>query len=112
MKLKSRHRSIAAIAGTTVIASLGAVPVVRADTGNLFATELLGTGYMLADKHEAEGKCGEGKCGASDETKDPGEGKCGASQDKSGTEGQCGASGESKEDAEGKCGEGKCGGSA
>jgi uncharacterized low-complexity protein len=78
----------------------------------LFAAEALGSGYLLADKHEMEGKCGEGKCGASDESKDSGEGKCGASEDKTATEGKCGASDNSKDDAEGKCGEGKCGGAA
>ncbi|MGD8832748.1 MAG: hypothetical protein PVF57_19230 [Pseudomonadales bacterium] len=107
MKLKNRRKSIAVLAGSTVVVTLGAVSATHADTGSLFAAEALGSGYLLADKHEMEGKCG-----ASDESKDSGEGKCGASEDKTATEGKCGASDNSKDDAEGKCGEGKCGGAA
>ena len=63
-----------------------------------FAVEPLSQGYQLAAaKTPGEGKCGEGKCGAS--AKASTEGKCG--------EGKCGAS--AKAGAEGKCGEGKCG---
>lgn len=75
-----------------------------------FAVKQLGSGYQVTTPDgtkAAEGKCGEGKCGA-EMKKDAGtkaaEGKCG--------EGKCGA--EMKKDAgtkaaEGKCGEGKCG---
>ena len=58
---------------------------------------------QLADSHK-QGKCGEGKCGASMKEKSRdgkcGKGKCG--------EGKCGASMKEKS-RDGKCGEGKCG---
>jgi len=90
---------------------------------NPFGMKALTKGYMVAD---AEGKCGEGKCGgdkkagaattddgqaaapaAGDEKATEakcGEGKCGA--DKKATEAKCGAD---KKAHEAKCGEGKCG---
>lgn len=95
----------------------------------LFQVADLGTGYMVAQttpaapatpakpakpaadaatKRDAEGKCGEGKCGA-DKTKAAAEGKCGADKTKAAAEGKCGAD-KQKAAAEGKCGEGKCGG--
>ena len=106
----------AAITGSLVLA------------GTAFAATPLAQGYMLgAHDHAsapaktadgkakaAEGKCGEGKRGATTDAKSKGvEGKCG--------EGTCGAKADaSKPDAkkapakgmEGKCGEGKCGGAA
>jgi uncharacterized low-complexity protein len=94
---------------------------------SLFSTADLASGYMVAQAtpatpaKPAEGKCGEGKCGAecmkkmSDKgmkesdakaqcDKMKAEGKCG--------EGKCGADKDKKDKAahEGKCGEGKCGG--
>lgn len=68
---------------------------------NPFSANSLESGYQLAqaDTKAREGKCGEGKCGAKEESKKA-EGKCG--------EGKCGAKDDSKK-AEGKCGEGKCG---
>ena len=72
---------------------------------NPFSVAELPAGYMLA---AAEGKCGEGKCGASKAKEMKcGEGKCGASKAKEMKcgEGKCGAS----KAKEMKCGEGKCG---
>ena len=100
--LKVAKKPIVAIVGSTFVATLGLASVVHADT-NLFTANELDRGYDLAAA-DAEGKCGEGKCGADTESKDS-EGKCG--------EGKCGADTEDKDtedkDAEGKCGEGKCG---
>ena len=73
---------------------------------SVFQTADLGAGYMVASAGEkgAEGKCGEGKCGADKKAEGKcGEGKCGADKKKAAdkkAEGKCG---------EGKCGEGKCG---
>ena len=100
--LKVAKKPIAAVVGSTFVATLGLASVAHADT-NLFTANELDRGYDLAAA-DAEGKCGEGKCGADTESKDS-EGKCG--------EGKCGADTEDKDtedkDAEGKCGEGKCG---
>ena len=77
---------------------LGAASATVSAAENPFASQSLESGYQVAGHHaekSAEGKCGEGKCGAKSES----EGKCG--------EGKCGA----KSESEGKCGEGKCGGS-
>ena len=75
---------------------------VLADTANPFAMTDLSQGYQVAMSNgsEAEGKCGEAKCGGSKPKAS--EGKCGDSKP---AEGKCGAS----KPAEGKCGEGKCG---
>ena len=86
---------------------------------SLFQAADLGAGYMVAQAKEAEGKCGEAKCGAEcmkkmaekgmkeadakakcDKAK--AEGKCG--------EAKCGAEKTKSKAEEGKCGEGKCGG--
>jgi uncharacterized low-complexity protein len=96
---KKTLKPIAAALGTTFVVSLAASPVANA-AENPFQLNALTNGYMVAD---AEGKCGEGKCG----DKEEGEGKCG---DKEEGEGKCG----DKEEGEGKCGdkgegEGKCG---
>lgn len=76
---------------------------------NPFAMTEIAGGYMVAEA--AEGKGGEGKCGAEKKAAKEGkcgEGKCGAEK-KAAAEGKCGA--EKKAAKEGKCGEGKCGGS-
>ncbi|PLW81038.1 hypothetical protein CWI75_17845 [Kineobactrum sediminis] len=86
------------IAGISFLAGSLAFPL-SAAAENPFSAIDLGNGYQVASK-DAEGKCGEGKCGGAEETKTA-EGKCG--------EGKCGGAEETKA-AEGKCGEGKCGG--
>ena len=86
---------MAAALGVTFAVSISASPLVNAAENPFAMTDLGHSAYMLVG-NDAEGKCGEGKCGGE---KKEAEGKCG--------EGKCG--GEKKE-AEGKCGEGKCGG--
>jgi uncharacterized low-complexity protein len=92
---------------------------------SVFATSDLASGYMVAQAtpatpaKPAEGKCGEGKCGAACMKKMKDEGKsekdAKAHCDKMKAEGKCGegkCGGDKKKDkaGEGKCGEGKCGG--
>jgi len=98
MQTRNKILPIGAFIGTAFATSLAATSPVAADESRLFEASELNTGYLLAAKRDAEGKCGEGKCGA--DAKADAEGKCG--------EGKCGA--DAKADAEGKCGEGKCGG--
>lgn len=88
---------LAATVGAAVVASALSAPVAQA-AENPFAASDLNAGYQLAS--QAEGKCGEAKCGADKKA----EGSCG----EKGAEGKCG---EDKK-GEGKCGEGKCGGDA
>ena len=111
---------VSAALGTAFAASLAAGSA-SADTGtNPFGVTDLGSGYQVA---QSEGRCGEGKCGASGEReREPSaEGRCGGSAEgerKQEGEGRCGGSGEgrqhgegNKSGGEGRCGEGKCGGS-
>ena len=105
--LNRKVKPIAALIGTAFVASLATANV--ANAGELFTTAALDAGYDLLAQADAEGKCGEGKCGEDKGT----EGKCG--EDK-GAEGKCGEDkgaegkcGEDKAEGEGKCGEGKCG---
>lgn len=96
----SKKTSIALAAGAALTAGLAFSPLASADA-NPFASAELSSGYMQLAEKDAEGKCGEAKCG--EDMKKDGEGKCG--------EAKCG--GEMKDDmkdAEGKCGEAKCGG--
>jgi uncharacterized low-complexity protein len=93
--LNKRLKPITVAVGTAFAASMAAASFADVKDDPFGATSL-DAGYDLLAKGEAEGKCGEGKCG--DEAKGEGEGKCG--------EGRCG---DAKDDAEGKCGEGKCG---
>jgi uncharacterized low-complexity protein len=115
MKLKSNRKTVAALAGSAFITTLGLAGFAQADGQPVFLANDLDGGYLLAAKADAEGKCGEGKCGASGESKDSAEGKCGEGKD---AEGKCGESKDTEgknsesKDAEGKCGEGKCGGAA
>lgn len=100
-------KSIALAVGGAFALSLSAATVSAAE--NPFAIKTLSSGYQVADNHAdkgADGKCGEGKCGAEKKAHDGkcGEGKCGA--EKKAADGKCGAD---KKAADGKCGEGKCG---
>ncbi len=91
----SNKTLIAAAVGTAFAATLAA-PVASA-ASNPFALSALSAGYQVADNHAAkpvEGKCGgkteaemkakEGKCGNTAKMKDGkcGEGKCGATKGK------------------------------
>jgi uncharacterized low-complexity protein len=103
-------KSIALAVGSAFALSLGTAVI--AATDNPFEIKTLSSGYQVADNHAekgADGKCGEGKCGAEKAADGKcGEGKCGADKTKEGKcgEGKCG--GKEKME-EGKCGEGKCG---
>ncbi|WPL17422.1 hypothetical protein Thiowin_02433 [Thiorhodovibrio winogradskyi] len=73
-----------------------------ADSGNPFLAQPLSSAHIQLA--QAEGKCGEGKCGGQEGT----EAKCGADKE---SEGKCGGGDKGAEGkGEGKCGEGKCGG--
>ncbi len=107
MTRKNNIKALTLATGTALALGLASTAAF-ADNTNPFDMNELSQGYQVAME---EGKCGEGKCGAS-KTKSSegkcGEGKCGASKTKT-TEGKCGDS--KTKSAEGKCGEGKCGGS-
>lgn len=93
MQTKDKLKPLAAAMGAALTATVMGMSTGQASENPFGMTKLSG-GYMVADAHKgAEGKCGEGKCGASKAK----EGKCG--------EGKCGAD----KAKEGKCGEGKCG---
>ena len=79
MSQKTTLKPLAIALGAAFATSLAATPVANA-TENPFAMSDLSSGYMVAEK--AEGKCGEGKCGASKMTDKVKEAKCG--------EGKCG----------------------
>ncbi len=81
MAMQSK-KTLAAAVGTAFLASVALAPLASA-AENPFQLDRLAGGYNLAEKGDAEGKCGEGKCGE----------------------------GKAKSEGEGKCGEGKCGGS-
>ncbi len=86
---------LAVVLSTSFAILLTASPVVNA-ADNPFAASKLSNGFMIADN--ADGKCGEGKCG--DKKKE--DGKCGEGKrgDKKKEDGKCG----DKKGAEGKCG--------
>ncbi|MBD3648481.1 MAG: hypothetical protein HUJ31_13750 [Pseudomonadales bacterium] len=130
MKLKTSRKALNVAIGTAMVAGLAASPVTLADSNPFGATELSGGDRQMAAKADAEGKCGEAKCGADASKassegscgadKAGGEGSCGADADKAAAEGSCGGKAEAegncgaakeqaKAGAEGKCGEGKCG---
>jgi uncharacterized low-complexity protein len=103
-------KSIALAVSGAFALSLGTAAIAASE--NPFEIKTLSSGYQVADNHadkSADGKCGEGKCGAEKAADGKcGEGKCGADKTKDGKcgEGKCG--GKEKME-EGKCGEGKCG---
>jgi len=82
----SKKSLITTAIGSAFVASMTAAPIASA-AENPFALSGLTNGYQVASNHgakPAEGKCGEGKCGAKDKEKEKAtEGKCG--------EGKCGA---------------------
>ena len=105
-----KKTAMTAFSAAMLASSMASVAV--ADT-NPFAAKMLNSGYQIANyAKDAEGKCGEAKCGADKAAK---EAKCGADKaakeakcgaDKAATEAKCGADKAAKE---GKCGEAKCG---
>jgi uncharacterized low-complexity protein len=112
MTKNSRTKKPLALAiGGAFAATLAASPIANAADNPFGMTQLSG-GYMQVA--QAEGKCGEGKCGGSKAAKSSSEGTCGGSKQSEGkpmAEGKGGgAEPAAKPVAEGKCGEGKCGG--
>ena len=83
MSVKNNKKSLVLVLGTTMTATLAGMGAVDASE-NPFSMSSLRGGYLQV----AEGKCGEGKCGAKMVT--------------GGAAGETGVT-------EGKCGEGKCG---
>ncbi len=128
MAEKQVAKPVALAVGAALAGSFAVTGTANADTGvSPFQMTTLSAGYLLGgaaggDKQakEAEGSCGEGKCGGDKEA----EGSCGGDKEAEGScggdkeaEGSCGGDKEAegscggdKEEAEGKCGEGKCGG--
>ena len=110
MSEKQVGKPVAVAVGAALAGSFAAAQA-DSDSGvSPFAITTLGAGYLLGAQ-EAEGSCGEGKCGGDKEA--GGEGSCGGDKEGEGScggdkegEGSCGGD---KEEAEGKCGEGKCG---
>ena len=79
-------RPVALAVGAALAGSFGVSGIANADSGvSPFAMTTLSAGYLLSagegsggDK-DAEGKCGEGKCGGDKDAEGKcGEGKCGA----------------------------------
>ena len=111
MKKINKKALVAALA-FSVGAAAQASTIDNALSNPLFSlTELNGNAILIA--HDAEAKCGEGKCGADKKAKVKAksvESKCGADKKAKvkakSAESKCGAD---KKAAEAKCGEGKCG---
>jgi uncharacterized low-complexity protein len=115
MSERKLAKPVALAVGAALAGSFAMTGLANADTGaSPFAMTTLSSGFLLGagegncggDKgdKDAEGECGEGKCGGDKDAEGKcGEGKCGGDKD---AEGSCGE----EKDAEGKCGEGKCGG--
>jgi uncharacterized low-complexity protein len=113
MSEKSTKKPLAIAVGAAFVTTLAGTSVANA-AENPFAMSELSGGYMVAESHGPEGKCGgekkaaeEGKCGGEKKTAEEGkcgEGKCGGEK-KAAEEGKCG--GEKKTAEEGKCGAGK-----
>jgi uncharacterized low-complexity protein len=105
--MKNRKTQLILATGAAFAATAVLSPAALA-ADNPFGMTKLGSGYQLAQADKkADGKCGEGKCGADkakpkadDKKKD---GKCG--------EGKCGGDKKAADPKmkDGKCGEGKCG---
>ena len=110
MAEKQVAKPVALAVGAALAGTFAVTGTANAETGaSPFSMTTLSAGYLLGlaggdqEAKEAEGSCGEGKCGGDKEAE--AEGSCGG--DKEG-EGSCGGD---KKDAEGSCGEGSCGGS-
>jgi uncharacterized low-complexity protein len=76
------QKTLALAVGGALALSVSTVSFAEAE--NPFAIKSLSSGYQVADNHEkaADGKCGEGKCGAEKGAEKAKDGKCG--------EGKCG----------------------
>ena len=118
MKLNKAAKSTSIALGVAMTSGIS-TSIAQADTNPFYATAL-SSGYMQV----AEGKNGEGKCGADKMIKKSSEAKCGADKMKTksseakcgadkmttkSSEAKCGADKKVKKSSEGKCGEAKCG---
>ncbi|AHF04198.1 hypothetical protein MARPU_10315 [Marichromatium purpuratum 984] len=90
IKTKTTLTTASGLLGAALVGSLAAVAPASAEQ-NPFAATVMDSGYMQLASADAEGKCGEGKCGGDKDS----EGNCGGDKG-----------------MEGKCGEGKCGGAS
>lgn len=92
MSKKDESKYLAAAIGTAFAATMAFAGTAAADANPFQAGDLDG-GYMQlaahhADDKDAEGKCGEAKCGGDKaEKKEDAEGSCGGDKDR---EGSCG----------------------
>ncbi|HDY85424.1 hypothetical protein LCGC14_0600300 [marine sediment metagenome] len=116
----TKKTTIALAASAALTAGLALSPMTVSADVNPFGNTELSSGYMqLAEStnKDAEGKCGEAKCGADKKAEKMKEAKCGADK-KAAHEAKCGA--DKKAAHEAKCGsemkekaekmkEGKCG---
>jgi len=112
--MKTKKSRLTLATGATLAATIGFAPVAQA-ADNPFGMQKLDAGYQLAQADKkVDGKCGEGKCGASkkvdDKKKDA---ACGA--DKKMKDGKCGAAKPDDKKKDGACGgskakDGSCGG--
>ena len=102
--MKTQNMQLKLATGAALAATFALAPLAQA-ADNPFGMQKLGAGYQLAqgDK-KVDGKCGEGKCGATRKVEEKKkDGACGGTKAK---DGSCGAS---KADAKKK--DGACGGS-
>ncbi|MGQ0658798.1 MAG: HvfA family oxazolone/thioamide-modified RiPP metallophore [Chromatiales bacterium] len=121
MHQKVKVHSLAVAVGTVFAVNLMTVSSSADAAENPFRSNSLAGGYLVAEQHEAEGKCGEGKCAvktiktmdadsdgsiSKDEFMKKHE-QMFANMDENGN-GAVSAE-EMKAAHEGKCGEGKCG---
>jgi hypothetical protein len=141
MSEKQIAKPVAIAVGAALAGTFAVTGTASADTGvSPFALTTLSAGYLLGaaegqcggakEEKNAEGSCGEGKCGGDKEAEGScggdkeAEGSCGGDKEAEGScggdkeaEGSCGGDKEAEgscggdKEAEGKCGEGKCGGS-
>lgn len=86
MSEKQTLKPVAVAVGAAIAGAFAFSATANADAGvSPFSITTLGAGYLLGAQ-EAEGSCGEGKCGGDKEAE--AEGSCGG--DKEAAEGKCG----------------------
>jgi uncharacterized low-complexity protein len=110
MKTRNAHLKLAT--GAAIAATVAFAPVALA-ADNPFSMQTLGAGYQLAQADKkVDGKCGEGKCGATKKVEEKKkDGSCGAGKAK---DGSCGAAKADTKKKDGSCGgakakDGSCG---
>tara|TARA_R110002153_G_scaffold107109_3_gene246801 strand:- start:57269 stop:57610 length:342 start_codon:yes stop_codon:yes gene_type:complete len=113
MSITTKKTTIALAASAALTAGLALSPMIASADANPFGNTELSSGYMqLAEgtHKDAEGKCGEAKCGADKKAEKMKEGKCGEAKcgadKKAAHEATCGAEKKDKM-KEGTCGDKK-----